>query len=255
MKPIIVVTRADGFYAREVIWNLARANAPPKLVLVGSRAEQLLFNLRSLTRIAGQLGLIEVVRRLRRTRAAPAPASNAPPLADQAAEHGFSIKTYDCINSGSMVVDILEIPDAVVVLAGCGLVDRAVIHAARGGCVNGHPAILPGVRGIDVVEWALIEGVPLGVTAHHAVAKVDSGDVILTASVEPEPTEDWHSYNARLVLRQAAVLAEAAVLVAKGVDRRSPNPHDVGVLRYAAPARVHAQARAKFEARHQPGSR
>lgn len=255
MNPIVVITRADGFYAREVVHNLGRAGGAPALVLVGARSERLLFNLTSLKRIAGQLGLFEVVKRLRRTRSAPAPKSDAPPLADQAAELGFTIKTYDCINSGPMVVDILEVPNAVVVLAGCGLVDRAVIHAAKGGCVNGHPAILPGVRGVDVVEWALVEGAPLGVTAHHAVARVDAGDVILTAPLEPGPGEDWHSYNARLVLRQAAVLAEAAVLVARGEGPRTPNPHDVGVLRYAAPARVHAEALAKFEARKRTSSR
>ncbi len=128
-----------------------------------------------------------------------------------------------------------------------------MIHVARGGCVNGHPAILPGIRGVDVVEWALVgENEPLGVTAHLVVPQVDAGEILRVERVEPEAGEDFDAYNHRLVLRQAANLARAALDVADGTAAKSPNPADRGVLRFAAPDHVHRAARAAFARRAAP---
>src|SRR3546814_1811957 len=98
-----------------------------------------------------------------------------------------------------MILSINALEDPVVGLAGCGLVDRAVIHVARGGCVNGHPAILPGIRGVDVVEWALVgEDEPLGVTAHLVVPQVDAGEILRVERVEPEAGETLDRKSTRL---------------------------------------------------------
>lgn len=246
MKPVVVVTRSDSAYARAVVAHLCASGHSPALVLLGSRSERALFNYRSLRRVSAQLGWREAFVRLRRSRSSPVPMTDRPPLREQAAEHGFAVREYDAINEGGMIVEILALPDAVAVLAGCGLVDRALIAAARGGCVNGHPALLPGIRGVDVVEWALVDDQPLGVTAHLVEPRVDAGAVILRRPLEPRPGEDYHAFNGRLVEAQAEVLAEAAVRVATGSAELQPNPLQEGRLVFAAPDRVHREARQAF---------
>lgn len=255
MKPIVVITRSDTGYAREVVRHLCEAGQAPALILIGSRVESLLFNLRSLRRVMRQLGVVEAIRRLRRSRSAPSFPIDAPTLAEQAARHNIPLRQYDSVNNGTMILSINALDDPVAVLAGCGLVDRSVIHVARGGCVNGHPAILPGIRGVDVVEWALVgQGEPLGVTAHLVVPQVDAGEILRVERVEPEAGEGFDAYNHRLVLRQAANLARAALDVSNGSEEKSPNPADIGVLRFAAPDSVHRDARAAFARRTAPMS-
>ncbi|MHA4836664.1 formyltransferase family protein [Sphingopyxis sp. MSC1_008] len=250
MKPIVVITRSDTGYAREVVRHLCDAGQAPALILIGSRVESLLFNLRSLRRVMRRLGVVEAIRRLRRSRSAPSFPVEAAALSAQAEQYGTPLRPYDSVNNGTMILSINALDDPVVVLAGCGLVDRSVIHVARGGCVNGHPAILPGIRGVDVVEWALVgEDEPLGVTAHLVVPQVDAGEILRVERVEPEAGEDFDAYNHRLVLRQAANLARAALDVANGSARKSPNSTDQGVLRFAAPDGVHREAREAFARR------
>lgn len=250
MKPIVVITRSDTGYAREVVRLLCDAGQPPALILIGSRVESLLFNLRSLRRVIRQLGIVEAIRRIRRSRSARSIPVDAPALAAQAERQGIALRPYDSVNNGTMILSIDLLDEPVVVLAGCGLVDRSVIHVARGGCVNGHPAILPGIRGVDVVEWALAgENEPLGVTAHLVVPQVDAGEILRVERVEPEPGENYDAYNHRLVMRQAANLAQAALDLANGSEQKSPNFADRGVLRFAAPDRVHRQAREAFARR------
>jgi phosphoribosylglycinamide formyltransferase-1 len=50
--------------------------------------------------------------------------------------------------------------------------------------INTHPGIIPSVRGLDAVKWALYDMKPLGVTMHFIDEAIDAGDVI---SIVPTP--------------------------------------------------------------------
>lgn len=46
------------------------------------------------------------------------------------------------------------------------------------GVLNMHPGILPQNRGLDNVKWAIIDGIPQGVTTHLIDSKIDRGIMI-----------------------------------------------------------------------------
>ena len=173
-------------------------------------------------------------------------------MKELAKRFGFRLATYDRINIGTMLVELFRLPHCVTVLAGCGLVDRAFLAASRGGCVNGHPALLPGLRGFDVVEWALVENIPLGVTAHLVRPTVNAGDILLRREVTPVAQESLADYKTRLMLAQADTLAEAAIQVIQ--NRASPEPHDLEASRlcFAAPDRVFREAHRAFATKSAP---
>lgn len=53
-----------------------------------------------------------------------------------------------------------------------------IIQATPFGIVNVHPGLLPKYRGSSAVEWALLNGDPLGNTAHFLTEAYDAGPII-----------------------------------------------------------------------------
>jgi methionyl-tRNA formyltransferase len=56
---------------------------------------------------------------------------------------------------------------------------EATINCFRLGILNPHIGILPGFRGRNVMEWALLEGKPIGVTVFFIDSGIDTGERIV----------------------------------------------------------------------------
>jgi methionyl-tRNA formyltransferase len=56
---------------------------------------------------------------------------------------------------------------------------EATINCFRLGILNPHIGILPGFRGRNVMEWALLEGEPIGVTVFFIDSGIDTGERIV----------------------------------------------------------------------------
>jgi len=70
---------------------------------------------------------------------------------------------------------------------GGGLVSPAVQERFRTGIINPHMGHLPYYRGMDVVQWPILEGRldNVGVTAHLMDAGLDTGPVVQAFKVDP----------------------------------------------------------------------
>jgi folate-dependent phosphoribosylglycinamide formyltransferase PurN len=77
-------------------------------------------------------------------------------------------------------------PD-VVAFTGGGLIRGPLLEAAGQGILNAHMGILPTYRGMDVVEWPILEerhdDVGIGVTLHFIDTGVDTGPIVATRRV------------------------------------------------------------------------
>ena len=246
---IAVIANQESHYARRVVDGLCRAGHPPACVFLGSRVQNILFKLASLRRIWGRLGVTEVYLRLRQ-RGTGAEHSAEPlslSLAELETQYDFEIRRYDKINQGSLAVELLSIPSCVTVLAGCGIVDLSIILASRGGCVNGHPAWLPGLRGVDVYEWAILKEKHFGVTAHLVEERVDAGKIVRRAQLQPEPGESFAQFYQRLLKAQAEVLCAAAIDLSEATGLRIDNDLSHSELCFAMPNALKEQARKKYQ--------
>jgi methionyl-tRNA formyltransferase len=58
---------------------------------------------------------------------------------------------------------------------------EATIKTFRLGILNPHIGILPGYRGRSVMEWALLEGKPVGITVFFIDSGIDTGERIVLA--------------------------------------------------------------------------
>ena len=248
MIPVVVIARRPSTYARRIVAGLAATGLPPRLLLTGSPVERLIAPVEKILRVRRQLGLREAFHYVRRL-GKQVPVLDPPPTLSELLQSTRSRhQLYDAINSGFVLSTLAVHAPSIVVLAGTGVVDRAFLAANRDGfTVNGHPALLPGIRGVDVIEWALAEDRPLGVSAHLVVPSVDAGDLLVTEPIEINAGDtSLEALKARIIIRQAGAVIAATVALARGYA--SPQSHDLGrsVFRLTAPAEVHAEARRKL---------
>lgn len=147
-------------------------------------------------------------------------------------------------------------PDAVAFTGG-GLVRRGLLEAAGRGILNAHMGVLPPYRGMDVVEWPLLEGrhesVGLGVTLHLMDPGVDTGPIV---EVFPVPIRRGDSME-RLRTRYEPVMVDALL---EGVRRvrdgsLAPRPQAPGDGRqyFVLHPRLYAAARARLAGAREAG--
>ncbi len=86
------------------------------------------------------------------------------------------------LNDSTLVELLTRLSPDVIVFSGGGLVRKAVLEIPTMGVLNCHSGILPTYRGMDVVEWAILEasGQPeIGLTLHFMDRGVDTGPILL----------------------------------------------------------------------------
>jgi methionyl-tRNA formyltransferase len=99
-------------------------------------------------------------------------------------------------------------PD-LVVFTGGGLIRQAVLDNSGQGVVNCHMGVLPHYRGMDVVEWPILEGHfdRVGITVHFMDKGVDTGDILQVRQIPLQLSETIHDLRNRMepIMCQALV--------------------------------------------------
>lgn len=127
--------------------------------------------------------------------------------------------------------EIREAESAIFLICGAGLIPEEITHKYR--IVNAHPGYIPMVRGLDALKWAVIEGLPIGVTTHVLGDYVDAGDIIERKEIPVFENDTFHlvayrQYEMEVeMLVRAVELADQIAFVTDGenysVHRRMPH--------------------------------
>ena len=64
--------------------------------------------------------------------------------------------------------------------------------------INVHPAFLPKHRSLDSLPWSILEGDPIGLTAHFVDAGIDTGPILLFQEVVPKNGENLITLRERM---------------------------------------------------------
>jgi hypothetical protein len=101
-----------------------------------------------------------------------------------AATYGSRVVLTGPLNSERMCADLRSLLPDVLVLGGIGILSEEVLRSVP--CtINGHPGLLPWVRGTSVVECSVRRGIPVGATCHYVTTGIDRGGIIERRLLEP----------------------------------------------------------------------
>jgi folate-dependent phosphoribosylglycinamide formyltransferase PurN len=116
-------------------------------------------------------------------------------------------------------------PD-IIAFTGGGLIRKNILELSHWGVLNCHAGLLPRFRGMDVVEWAILEGEDqapqTGITLHLMDKGVDTGPIVLTHPISLQPGDNLQSLRARFLPAMVQLMLEGLIGLRHG--RLSPTP-------------------------------
>ena len=122
-------------------------------------------------------------------------------------------------------------PDLIVVVA-FRILPREVFSIPRQGAFNLHASLLPRYRGAAPINWAIINGeTETGVSTFFLEEKVDTGGIILQASLPILPDDDAGTIHDKLARLGAETVLNTVQLIGSGKAVPVPQDH-----RLATPA-------------------
>ena len=173
-------------------------------------------------------------------------------LAGLARRHHIPYRAVPDHNHPGAVAWLRERAPHVVAFTGGGLVRRPLLEAAGRGILNAHMGLLPAYRGMDVVEWPILEGrhasVGLGVTLHFMDPGIDTGPVVAVRRVPIRPGDGIE----RLRTRFEPVMVEAMLDGIRGLRDgalcATPQERAAGRQYFALHPRLQERVRARLAA-------
>jgi folate-dependent phosphoribosylglycinamide formyltransferase PurN len=120
--------------------------------------------------------------------------------------HGIAFLETGPLDSTDAVARIKALGPDLGIHAGAGLLRRPLMDAFRFGVLNAHMGLLPAYRGMNVAEWAALEGAPVGCTVHLIDTGIDTGPILATREV------DISRCNSIVALREAVDRAQLMLL-------------------------------------------
>ena len=183
---IVFMALYDNSHGRYILQGLIDAQMSPCAVFVGSARSTMRYRYRAIIRYLRNKGLRETIDRLvyrtftrKDVLRGQGPEGEPPPdLYTLAGRYHLPLIQFDDINEAQMLRALREYKPDFLVLGGAPLLKRAVLNIPRYGVINTHPAKLPEIRGMDVVGWSILQGVPLGLTVFFVDEGVDTGPIL-----------------------------------------------------------------------------
>lgn len=216
--------RLEGMRMVRKVWRKlgARQGAP------GARGE------RGFDEVVGELGV--------------APRS----LAAFARRRGIPHRRVSDHNSDEAIGLLRRLSPDVVVYTGGGLIRAPLLEMPRHGILNAHMGVLPAYRGLDTVEWPLLEGraeaVDLGVTLHLMDAGVDTGPVVDVWHVPIRAGDTLERLRRRFEPVMVEAMLEGLRRIRDGRCRPVPQEPRSGRQYYLMHRRLEARARGRLAA-------
>lgn len=99
------------------------------------------------------------------------------------------------------------------IIAGARILQAPIINAVTTGIINFHPGLIPEVRGLDTLHWAVYDDKPLGVTAHFIETEIDAGRIIQKQHVPIFSDDTVRDIWTRMEQTQTNMLPEVLEMV------------------------------------------
>lgn len=142
--------------------------------------------------------------------------------------HGIKLVSTRDHNSPEVQKALKETGAEIVAFTGGGLIRQHILDATRLGVLNCHMGILPPYRGMDVVEYPVLEGATddpgLGITTHFMAKGVDTGDILLKRRFDLVPDDSYQ----KMRIRVGPIMVDLMLETLRGLRDQTlePKPQD-----------------------------
>lgn len=133
-------------------------------------------------------------------------------LAGWARERGLRVESAARLEADAL----RELDPDVAVLLGADIVPAPVLAVPRIATINAHYGLLPAYRGMNVTEWSVLRGDPVGVTVHVVDPGIDTGDILLQEEIPIDPGETFATLRRKHQDVAARLLVDAALQLGDG---------------------------------------
>ena len=138
----------------------------------------------------------------------------------------FSVPVHYCqtLNDPIVVAGLKELRPELVIFTGGGLIRDEILENAGAGVLNCHMGILPRYRGMDVVEWPILERQidQIGMTVHFMDKGLDTGDILRSRRVHIQPGETLQELRDRMEPIMCQTLVDTCMDYLDGKIVRTP---------------------------------
>jgi hypothetical protein len=104
------------------------------------------------------------------------------------------IRIINSVKSKSSVIYFQKQNFDYIFLAGMSIIQEEIINSAKTAVVNCHPALVPNVRGLDVIYHSVLNMIPPFISIHKVDKGIDTGELI-QAHLVPINLLDTNDYE------------------------------------------------------------
>lgn len=155
------------------------------------------------------------------------------------------------LNHEAAVNRLKKISPDIVVFTGGGLIREPLLAQAGHGILNCHMGVLPKYRGMDVVEWPMIEGnfETIGTTVHFMDTGVDTGDILAIKKIAANANETTQELRERFEPIMCLEMVNTCVRFLRGEIKRKPQASKEGKQYFILHDRLMEIARSRLARR------
>lgn len=146
------------------------------------------------------------------------------PVKQLAVEHGLNVFQFERVRRKDGLSAMRELePDLIVTAAFGQILSQTLLDVPKRGTVNVHASLLPKYRGAAPINWCIVEGETVaGVTTMMTDAGIDTGDMLMSESVDILPEEMAGELTVRLSEVGANLLIKTLEAMRNGTLQRTP---------------------------------
>ena len=139
------------------------------------------------------------------------------------------VKTVDDFNSVRSERLIRHLaPDLIILGPAAQIIRGNILRIPRIGTLNAHQGILPKYRGMDVLEYSILNGDEPGVTVHFVDEGVDTGDIILRRYLGVSPGGTLEELREQVIKLSVEALADVVEMIESDSYQREPQDPKTG---------------------------
>lgn len=141
-----------------------------------------------------------------------------PPVKQCAVDSGIPVYQPLKMRDGEALSILKELkPELIIVVAYGKILPEEILSFPKYGCINIHASLLPRYRGAAPIQWCVLNGEKVsGVTSMQMDVGLDTGDMLLSKSVEISENETAGELHDELSVIGAEVMVETIRLLIDG---------------------------------------